>query len=49
MISWSGYLYPRQEDPNDPPYVNAGSVENKGIELGLIYKNTVKYLIMTWV
>lgn len=22
-----------------PPYVNAGSVENKGVELGLIYKN----------
>ena len=25
-----------------PPYVNAGSVENKGIELGLIYKNKFK-------
>ncbi len=25
-----------------PPYVNAGSVENKGIELGLIYKNKIK-------
>ena len=25
-----------------PPYVNAGSVENKGIELGLIYKNRIK-------
>ncbi|MEP7323187.1 MAG: TonB-dependent receptor [Saprospiraceae bacterium] len=24
-----------------PPYVNAGSVENKGIELGLIYKNKI--------
>lgn len=25
-----------------PPYVNAGSVENKGIELGIIYKNKIK-------
>jgi TonB-dependent starch-binding outer membrane protein SusC len=25
-----------------PPYVNAGSVENKGVELGLIYKNKFK-------
>ena len=25
-----------------PPYVNAGSVENKGIELGIIYKNRIK-------
>ena len=25
-----------------PPYVNAGSVENKGIELGLIFKNRYK-------
>ena len=25
-----------------PPYVNAGSVENKGVELGLIYKNKYK-------
>ncbi len=25
-----------------PPYVNAGSVENKGVELGLIYKNKIK-------
>lgn len=25
-----------------PPFVNAGSVENKGIELGIIYKNKIK-------
>lgn len=25
-----------------PPYVNAGSVENKGVELGLIYRNKIK-------
>ncbi len=25
-----------------PPYVNAGSIENKGVELGLIYKNKYK-------
>lgn len=33
-----------------PPYVNAGSVENKGVELGLIYKNKIKdfnYIIGT--
>ncbi len=30
-----------------PPYINAGSVENKGVELGLIFKNKIKDLNYT--
>jgi TonB-linked SusC/RagA family outer membrane protein len=32
---------PQAGGPERPPYVNAASVENKGVELGLIYKNRV--------
>ena len=33
---------PQTGGEQNPPYVNAGSVENKGLELGLIYKNRIK-------
>ncbi len=33
---------PQAGGSENPPYVNAGSIENKGIELALIYKNRVK-------
>lgn len=32
---------PQTGGSQNPPYVNAGSVENKGLELGLIYKNRI--------
>ena len=32
---------PQAGGSQNPPYVNAGSVENKGLELGLIYKNRI--------
>jgi TonB-dependent starch-binding outer membrane protein SusC len=33
---------PQAGGSQNPPYVNAGSVENKGVELGLIFKNKIK-------
>ncbi len=33
---------PQTGGEQNPPYVNAGSVENKGLELGLIYKNKIR-------
>ena len=33
---------PQAGGSENPPYINAGSVDNKGIELGLIYKNKIK-------
>ncbi|HOY05485.1 MAG TPA: TonB-dependent receptor [Saprospiraceae bacterium] len=33
---------PQAGGAQNPPYVNAASVENKGLELGLIYKNRVR-------
>jgi TonB-linked SusC/RagA family outer membrane protein len=35
-------LVPQTGGSQNPPYVNAASVENKGLELGLIYKNRIR-------
>ncbi len=38
---------PQAGGSGQPPYVNAGSVDNKGLEFGLIYKNKIKAINYT--